>query len=163
MRYLKYNLRFSQKVRISLSVLFWILSFICMAIIFKFSSQNGETSQQVSDSFAAKFLSLLNDLVGINVIRKMAHFSEYAALAFFLGCAMSFTREKFSVLIPFILSVIYSISDEVHQLFVPERAGRVFDVFVDSCGVAAGLIVFTLIFMLISFIAIKTAQKKEFV
>lgn len=37
------------------------------------------------------------------------------------------------------LSVVYGISDEVHQTFVPERTGRVIDVGYDAIGTAIGL------------------------
>ena len=40
-----------------------------------------------------------------------------------------------------LLAVIYAITDEVHQLFVPDRAGVFTDVLIDSAGSAIGLLV----------------------
>jgi len=37
--------------------------------------------------------------------------------------------------------VAYAITDEVHQLFVPNRQGSPWDVLIDSIGGAAGLLV----------------------
>ena len=36
--------------------------------------------------------------------------------------------------------MIYAISDEIHQLFVPGRAGQVRDVLIDSAGSFLGII-----------------------
>ena len=38
--------------------------------------------------------------------------------------------------------VCYAISDELHQLFVPGRAGRLFDVCVDGAGACFGMVIF---------------------
>ena len=158
MQYLSYNFKENKKLRIAFACVFWILTVLCMVMIFMFSAQSGEKSQAVSDGFAAKFLSFLNNIVDINVIRKFAHFFEYAALAFLSSTALFFTKKDYSCIWALVLSVIYSITDEVHQLFVPERAGRVFDVFVDSSGAATGILIFTLLLMLINLIVIKSGK-----
>ena len=41
----------------------------------------------------------------------------------------------------FLICVIYAISDEIHQLFVPGRAGQVRDVLIDSAGSFLGIII----------------------
>ena len=38
------------------------------------------------------------------------------------------------VLISILVVLLYSISDEVHQLFVPGRSGEAFDVMIDTMG-----------------------------
>ena len=45
------------------------------------------------------------------------------------------------------------IGDEIHQLFIPGRTGRIFDVGVDSCGILLGCI-------LLTFIKHKTDKKR---
>ena len=37
--------------------------------------------------------------------------------------------------------MIYAISDEIHQLFVPGRSGQVRDVLIDSAGSLLGIII----------------------
>ncbi|GAA4069041.1 hypothetical protein GCM10022410_13710 [Amphibacillus indicireducens] len=37
------------------------------------------------------------------------------------------------------ICVLFAISDEVHQLFVPGRAGQVMDVVIDTTGAIAGI------------------------
>ena len=158
MQYLSYNFKENKKLRITFACIFWILTALCMVMIFMFSAQNGKESQALSDGFTAKFLSFLKNIVDINVIRKFAHFFEYAALAFLSSTALFLTKKDYHCIWAFVLSVIYSITDEVHQLFVPERAGRVFDVFVDSSGAATGILIFTLLLMLINLIVIKSGK-----
>ena len=37
------------------------------------------------------------------------------------------------------LTVIYAVSDEIHQAFVPGRSAQLSDVCIDACGAAIGL------------------------
>jgi VanZ family protein len=37
-----------------------------------------------------------------------------------------------------LFSILYAVSDEVHQLYVPGRNGSALDVGIDACGVLAG-------------------------
>ena len=41
--------------------------------------------------------------------------------------------------IAWFLAVVYATTDECHQLFVPDRAGRVTDVMIDALGAAIAL------------------------
>ena len=81
--------------------------------------------------------------------------SEYFVLAVLTFCLVSnyVSSNKKVFLITFICCVLFSIGDEIHQLFIPGRTGRIFDVGVDSCGILLGCIVLT-------FIKHKTYKKK---
>ncbi|MBR6903195.1 MAG: VanZ family protein, partial [Clostridia bacterium] len=82
-------------------------------------------------------------------IRKAAHFGEFSALgALFLVFfeTFDFFSEKKYLILPIVLGFLYAISDEVHQLFVPGRACRITDIYIDSCGVLAGVIFLFLIY-----------------
>ena len=68
------------------------------------------------------------------VLRKTAHAAEFAVLGFLLARALG--RE----LPALVLGVAYAITDEVHQSLVPGRLGSVWDVFLDSVGVALGVL-----------------------
>lgn len=70
------------------------------------------------------------------IVKKTAHFIEYAILSFlyiraFLASEVS--RKK-SFLLAFLISLVYAISDEYHQSFIPGREPRVRDVIIDSMG-----------------------------
>lgn len=69
-------------------------------------------------------------------LRKLGHLAEYAALFALLRRALA--REglapRAAGALAFVLSVLYALSDEYHQSFVPGRAGRASDVLVDAAG-----------------------------
>ena len=68
------------------------------------------------------------------ILRKGAHVTEYAVLAFLL-------RRALSAPWAFVAAVAYSAFDEVHQTFVRGRHGAPRDVLIDSVGVVIGLLV----------------------
>ncbi len=133
--------------RITLAVIFWMASVACMALIYMFSAQSGDASQELSDGIALSFLGQAGEWV-FAVIRKMAHFAEFAALSVCLFLALWFTCGRIKIFLPFFLTAIYAVSDEIHQLFVEGRACRVFDVFIDCLGAASGLAVIYMIFVI---------------
>ena len=47
--------------------------------------------------------------------------------------------------IAFVLSVIYAVTDEIHQIFVPGREGKISDVVIDSSGSFFGIGLFVLL------------------
>jgi VanZ family protein len=73
-------------------------------------------------------------------VKKLAHFTVYALLYLFLFRAFHLSRqkEKMSIpalLIPAAIAVLYAISDEIHQSFVPLRTATARDVIIDSVGI----------------------------
>lgn len=73
-------------------------------------------------------------------LRKIAHLTEYAILAWLLIRALKEHQlSKQQVLILAIsLSVLYAISDEYHQTFILGREGTFRDVLIDSFGIFLG-------------------------
>jgi len=51
---------------------------------------------------------------------------------FFGNNNLSLTQIMFLAII---ISVLYAVSDEIHQLFVPTREGKIRDVLIDSLGI----------------------------
>ncbi|MDD5655656.1 MAG: VanZ family protein [Elusimicrobia bacterium] len=75
-------------------------------------------------------------------LRKAAHMAEYAVLFLLLRRALRGTcaETAFWSWAAGLLTVLYAMSDEYHQTFVPGRSGRWSDVAVDAAGAAlAGL------------------------
>lgn len=125
-----------------------------MLIIFLFSAQTGTRSEGSSESVGRLILSIVNPefeqlseaeqdvLVEScqHIIRKLAHFSEYAALGFFL---MLHIRVRGIIrkgsLWALGICVFYAMTDEVHQLWVGSRSGQVSDVLLDGCGALFGI------------------------
>lgn len=151
-------MKISQK-RKAVRYIFWALAVITMIAIALFSAQNGPRSSETSSGFTAMILRILRpdfdslsaaeqvDLIeSLHLfIRKAAHFSAYAFLGF--SCAAAsltyFWRNGRRFAVSLGISVVYAVSDEIHQLFVPERAGTVTDVLIDSSGALLGVL-FTL-------------------
>ncbi len=69
------------------------------------------------------------------------HFVAYAALAVLIawGIGASFDRVSRRTVLAYFLTVLYGISDEIHQSFVPGRYATVEDVLIDAAGAAIGL------------------------
>lgn len=94
-------------------------------------------------AFFIFFLSAVPDLrSGLDttldiILRKIAHATEFGVLAYFIFLACEnckFPLKKSLVLAAF-LALLYALSDEYHQSFVPGREMAVLDFFVDSTGV----------------------------
>ena len=72
------------------------------------------------------------------VVRKGGHFTEYAILA--LLAARAFRTSGRELLrqrwfwVSLLLVVVYALSDEFHQSFVPSRTASIYDSMVDSLG-----------------------------
>ncbi len=135
-------------------IIYFILVLIWMITVFLFSNQNGEESKNTSDStFTDNIVEVVtNNLKHSNkekedikdtvsfIVRKLAHFSIYFVGGVLIwGCINTFelkTRNK--IILTILLGTLYAISDEIHQLFVPGRAGQIKDVFIDALGVSFG-------------------------
>jgi VanZ family protein len=82
------------------------------------------------------------------LVRKVAHFMEYAVLAAlaaraFVGSSHAALRRAwfFAALL---LVVIYSLSDEFHQSFVASRTASLYDSLIDTAGGLTALVLYTL-------------------
>lgn len=140
------------KKRTCLLIFLWFITALVMYIIFSFSAQSAEGSQALSEGLLDRILKIIPFEISHVFLRKTAHFSEYALLGAVSFCAFSFTLKRKSFLWGWVLSAAYAITDEIHQLFIPGRACRAFDVFIDSLGAAAGITFAALVFFLLGLI-----------
>jgi len=107
----------------------WGAAILMMGLVFLFSSiPMGST---LSDAGPLK-------LNGPTLIRKSGHLMEYGLLAIGLQHGM---RQKGWKGIAMILGIVlmFALSDEFHQSFVPGRSARAFDVGIDMLGAMTGL------------------------
>lgn len=136
------------------TILYWILVVIWMIVIFYFSSQPGGVSDSFSKNITEVIVNFIANIINIpidiaqqylyslnHIIRKIAHFTEYLILALLVINAFRESGvKKFKLyLYSFLLCILYAISDEFHQLFVPGRAGQLKDVLIDSLGSICGI------------------------
>lgn len=85
------------------------------------------------------------------VVRKAAHFFEYMALgALAFGAFFKIRKYLPRWLLAVLFSFAYACSDEIHQIFVPGRAGLWRDVFLDTSGAMLGALIACFISMMIA-------------
>lgn len=128
----------------------WLIAAVAMVcLIWGNSLVPGTGSSGISLSVMGAIRAALADLglpyawVTNFVVRKCAHFTEYAVLGVLasqaLGPSLASNRRAYLVL-ALVLIAVPSI-DETIQLFVPGRAGMVTDVLLDCCGAATGSVI----------------------
>ena len=146
-------------------ILCWMAVAGWMAVIFWMSAQTGNQSGGTSEA-------IVRWLVGIfypgfqqlsqvrqtailevchTILRKGAHFAEYAILAILVANALRqyVLSQRLSWVLPVAISAVYALTDEVHQYFVPGRACRLLDVGIDTCGAIFGMCLFAVILALL--------------
>ena len=105
-----------------LRIVIILLILIWMRIVFGFSSDNAEKSSSISFKIS-EFLVKSKEKAKIiqPYIRKIAHLSEYTAGGFlFYGLFLTFKiKPNKRVILSGFLGIVYAISDEIHQAFVP--------------------------------------------
>lgn len=125
-----------------------------MSSIFRFSAQTGTESSGISLK-VTRFISriIFRGYNGMTVsqqefivsglhhfVRKLAHFSIYAVLAFitYFFFDLSDVRPMLNIFITWIFCTIYASTDEFHQSLTPGRAMQFKDVMIDSAGAFCG-------------------------
>ena len=116
-----------------------LLVIIWMILIFIMSSFNSTESSNQSN-FIVDIIANIFNTSNINIlsliIRKLAHFTEYFILGILVYNLIHSYDKK--IYIGIIICVLYTISDEIHQLFVPGRSCQLLDILIDSIGSIAG-------------------------
>lgn len=81
------------------------------------------------------------------LLKKSAHFIEYAILStlIFRSLLNSKVSKKNAIVASIFISIIYAISDEIHQSFTPGREPRLRDIIIDGIGSIGSMIVITYI------------------
>lgn len=119
-----------------------VLTILLLVFIWGNSLMPGEVSQKISNWVQSLLMDSKPDAegnpTGNGILRKIAHFTEFAALGMCLGWLFGMLQKRKYV--PFLGGVAVACIDETIQSFVPERAPGLWDVCIDSCGVLTGLI-----------------------
>lgn len=82
-----------------------------------------------------------------HLLRKAAHFTEYAILALLWVWNLGTAPGRLAL--AWGLATLYAASDELHQAFVPARGPSGFDVAIDSAGALAAIVMVAIIRFLI--------------
>jgi VanZ family protein len=145
---------------IAVTTVLAVLILINMTVIFQFSSASREESGELSEGLTRKIVGLLyrgfEDLPAEEqrlfmqkahkFVRKAAHFSEFALLGLLSACLLLYISSALRKLKPWltlttpaVFTLLYAISDEVHQIF-SGRGPRVTDVLIDFAGAVCGIL-----------------------
>ena len=139
------------KIIILRKILPWALVILWMVVIFIFSHQPAIESNELSSGITIMIADIVEkvapdnvlDQVNLNhIIRKCAHFGVYMILGILVANALiKSNRPRHRViLLALLICILYAISDEAHQLFIPGRSGQVTDVLIDSTGGLVGIL-----------------------
>ena len=129
-----------------------VLLILWMIIIFSFSSADANKSTGTSDKVITTMIEIKDKITDQETpisekeiivknssfyVRKIAHITEYLIL----GLLMFYALKQFNILniyYAIILCVLYSCTDEFHQLFINGRSGSFRDVLIDTIGILLG-------------------------
>ena len=130
-----------------------------MSAIFAFSAQDATESASLSGGIKYKLFSVFypdfdqmteieqQELLSAFPIRKMAHFAAYFALGTFtFGAFVTYKKLSLKLrgLFSLCVCLLYSVSDEVHQYFVPGRSCEIRDMLIDTTGALLAILLLTL-------------------
>lgn len=135
-------------------LIWWVFTVIWCIFIFFMSGKPGYESSRDSNAvlMLLRYLAGLfvnQDLINIHplFIRKMAHYVEYFILGFLLFmCFLDMKRLGRTFFMSAAAGAIYSITDELHQFFVPGRVMSFFDAIIDFMGVLSALSIMCICF-----------------
>lgn len=131
-----------------LCIMLWILTVLCMAAIFYFSSQPAVQSSGQSSAVTLLLQRLFHtEAITNHMVRKTAHFIEFAGLGFLTtwSAYVSFNKMYLGV----VIASLYAATDEIHQIFVDGRSCQLTDWMLDTVGIITGALIFSAIFCII--------------
>ena len=148
------------KIFTTVFVLVWCI------VIFYLSHQNanvsGSSSLEIVKSISEQITNTeltKNDLDNINnIFRTFMHGFVYFVLSFLTLIASYFLKVKNMYIVAVSFTFIYSITDEIHQHFIPGRSCEINDILVDFIGNILAVVVFLMFSKILKVIRVK--QKK---
>ena len=131
------------------SAISWLLVVLWACAIFYLSSRTG--SNLSSGFFGAVkewAEGLLNSVFGYHEdpLSPICHFLEYLVLGALLCNALGIRHGRGkAALLAIVIASAYGVTDEIHQIFVPDRMCDPADWLTDTCGAALGSFLWTVV------------------
>ena len=160
------------KIKVIRIILLILILINCLTI-FIFSSEISDDSGNRSGRVVNFIAEIIPDIKNMEetekeifksevmhpIVRKIAHFTIYETLGILSMClALTYKGTKYQKgLSVTLFCLMYSISDEIHQSFVPDRSSEIRDVLIDTLGAITGI----LLICLICFIYRKITKKQK--
>lgn len=137
-------------------VVLTILTLMTLAFIISNSIKPAEQSVEQSDAVTDVIQGVVDTVVPSNppkvsssLVRKLAHFSEFALLGFFaLLTYCAYTDKKIFVFLVPVFTLLSAICDEIVQNFSDGRGPEALDVLIDFGGAITGILVALGVFVL---------------
>ena len=142
-------------------IISFIVLILWMIVIFSFSSADANKSTGTSDKVITTIIEIKDKITNNETpnnekeiivknssfyIRKIAHITEYLILGFLMFNLLkqySVTNIYYAIG----LSILYSCTDEFHQLFINGRSGSIRDILIDFIGILIGTYLYKLLFI----------------
>ena len=142
-------------------IISFIVLILWMIVIFSVSSADANKSTGTSDKVITTMIEIKDKITNNETpnnekeiivknssfyIRKIAHITEYLILGFLMFNLLkqySVTNIYYAIG----LSILYSCTDEFHQLFINGRSGSIRDVLIDTIGILIGTYLYKLLFI----------------
>lgn len=134
-----------------------------MSIIFIFSNQKSDESTKESSRVIDLIITITEKISNKKIddtkrneiyeylsypVRKIAHVTVYLILGILTSSLVLLYKidVKEIIIISILICALYASSDEIHQIFVSGRSGKVIDVLLDTCGSTLGILLTYLVF-----------------
>lgn len=134
-----------------------------MSIIFIFSNQKSDESTKESSRVIDLIITITEKISNKKIddtkrneiyeylsypVRKIAHVTVYLILGILTSSLVLLYKIdiKEIIIISILICALYASSDEIHQIFVSGRSGKVIDVLLDTCGSTLGILLTYLVF-----------------
>ena len=133
-------------------IILWTIIIVYTLWIFHNSAQTGKVSANLSQTLSYRIYDYLQFLHFIpfqlfhTLIRKFAHFSEYALLGILVSTVSSHTiQERKQKMVIILWMILVPMLDEGIQYFTPGRSAELRDCIIDMCGFGFGFLITYLI------------------
>lgn len=146
-----------------------ILVITWMIVIFMFSNQVATESTKLTEDLTNNVIDVvdkdINEEGRNNIIeyifvplRKSAHFFVYFILGILIYSLLIEHKFKHKFMLTLILVLLYAITDEFHQTFIPGRSAAIKDVFIDLSGGMVGTSLIILFYKIKNKIKLRNAM-----
>lgn len=163
-----YNSNMGDKTLKSITSIIVVIWMIC---VFQFSNESSDQTKNTSGNFTKNIVNFISQFTELSetekeeltqkfnpYIRKFAHYSLYTIGGILIIINLKQyknLKNKKQIIISLIIGVIYSISDEIHQYFIPGRACKLKDIYIDSLGILTGIVLVLLVIKLYQILSTK--------
>lgn len=176
------NKKENKKMYVLKQILYALFVIAVMVIIFHFSNEVAVESSNTSAGVIERVIRLIapnitQEQIDENIellqfiFRKCAHFTLYAMLGLF---TYNFVRTikgnntknkenttKIYLIASQVFCTTYSLTDEIHQMFIPGRSCELRDILIDSIGALVGILICIVFLRLVNTIVQKLKNKTK--